>query len=648
MAMALCGVALVSAFVVALDLHAPPDDVLTLDRARASFSTDDPTAHADAGRVRLPQNWTLDLPPSIIGAEGTLAGSYSFAFDRTNLADGPLSLLIPRVSQGARVEFNGEPLFDHDGLDPQSIWDWYTPRRIDVPQKLVLAGHNRLDVAVLAKAGSVAGLSRLYIGPQENIAAMHQRLLLLQKTLPVLANLAVLVMAIPLLLVWLHGRHVGEGPFADYGILAASAAIFALRSMHVQVGTMPVTHPFWLPLVGASLGWSMAFFYVFLLRSVDVRSKTFEVGLAIVVAFGTLVLFSVPQSRFTELMALLWYLPIAAVGVTCVAIVAFRTIVRPDRDRGLLSVTLCILAPAGVHDALWAWGMLSFEALLWMPMIMPAVLLVITGNMANSFVRTWVNLRTLNGQLIQRVDRAKAEIARAYESRLEAERREVVARERARLIEDLHDGVGGRLAALVATLKTSRLPADRITVVVNDCLNDLHTVVTARDAGTLGEAFADLCAHNALLLEASGYSLVHYVDPAIGRLRLGPQAMVNVLRITQEAISNAVRHSQGNAVRITCEPANDGHIVVRIVDNGKAGKAVADATSSSGGRGMSTMRARAARLHGEIAIQPAGEGWNVSLTLPIRQNGAGGDTSAASEPEPVGGTEHVVAVETRQ
>jgi signal transduction histidine kinase len=95
---------------------------------------------------------------------------------------------------------------------------------------------------------------------------------------------------------------------------------------------------------------------------------------------------------------------------------------------------------------------------------------------------------------------------------------------------------------------------------------------------------------------------------------LKPEHEHELLRIAQEAVSNAVRHAQPRSVRITMadEPA---HWILAVTDDG-AGMEQSPELSARQGFGLSSMRQRAGAIGGEWQIDSApGRGTRVSVRM---------------------------------
>jgi signal transduction histidine kinase len=100
---------------------------------------------------------------------------------------------------------------------------------------------------------------------------------------------------------------------------------------------------------------------------------------------------------------------------------------------------------------------------------------------------------------------------------------------------------------------------------------------------------------------------------------LKPEHEHELLRIAQEAVSNAVRHGRPSNVRIamTDEPT---HLVLMVADDG-IGMDTEVELSSGEGFGLTSMQQRAGAIGGEwhIDSQP-GAGTRVTVRLPKRRN----------------------------
>ncbi|PJE96554.1 two-component sensor histidine kinase [Streptomyces carminius] len=97
---------------------------------------------------------------------------------------------------------------------------------------------------------------------------------------------------------------------------------------------------------------------------------------------------------------------------------------------------------------------------------------------------------------------------------------------------------------------------------------------------------------------------------------LSPGVELSAFRIVQEALSNAMRHAPGAAVRVEIGHRPDA-LTVRVANTapGREGRTVPSVPP--GGHGLLGMRERAAMLGGELAAGPTPDGgWEVTAVLP--------------------------------
>ena len=97
--------------------------------------------------------------------------------------------------------------------------------------------------------------------------------------------------------------------------------------------------------------------------------------------------------------------------------------------------------------------------------------------------------------------------------------------------------------------------------------------------------------------------------------RLPARIQHELLRIAQEAISNAVRHGKPTVVTATLR-WEASHLTLQIKDNGSG--IPKSLLRKNKGMGLRSMRERAAQIGAKLAIQAGlGGGTRISVTVPI-------------------------------
>ena len=97
--------------------------------------------------------------------------------------------------------------------------------------------------------------------------------------------------------------------------------------------------------------------------------------------------------------------------------------------------------------------------------------------------------------------------------------------------------------------------------------------------------------------------------------RLPPMARHELLRIAQEAISNAVRHAKPTVISVSVR-GEASNLVIEVTDNGSG---IAEPQLVGGdGFGLSSMRTRAENLGAQFDVRTAtGRGTSIIVRLPL-------------------------------
>lgn len=222
-------------------------------------------------------------------------------------------------------------------------------------------------------------------------------------------------------------------------------------------------------------------------------------------------------------------------------------------------------------------------------------------------VRWHESLLAFNEDLSSRLVEREREIERSAQALAEANRERDLSDERQRILRDIHDGVGGRLAALAGMLRGKLRRGDAVQpellgdveASVAEALQDLRLVIDSLDVlpDDLGLALGTLRPRLQSWLAQHDIRLIWNCELSDVD-GFGPQDTLDIYRLVQEACNNAVRHAQAEVVSVTAIEAT-GIVEIRIEDDG-----VGMLESSNPGRGLVSMRSRAMRLGGELAILP--------------------------------------------
>jgi signal transduction histidine kinase len=112
--------------------------------------------------------------------------------------------------------------------------------------------------------------------------------------------------------------------------------------------------------------------------------------------------------------------------------------------------------------------------------------------------------------------------------------------------------------------------------------------------------------------QQSGVSVVVQCDAGA---RFQPAQAAEILRIVQEAMTNAVKHARATLISVSCRNER-AHSLLSIVDNG----AGFDPERKTEGFGLVGMRERAAKIGGELRVNSGSNGTSIDLTIPFSRD----------------------------
>lgn len=580
--------------------------------------------------VTLPDNWTQRRPD--YGTGLALASVwYRIDWEHACTDDAgrvePVGLGLDGLTMAGTVYINDALLWrDASLLEPLSL-SWNQPRWWPLPASTLRQGVNTVWIRVVSPPELAAGLGVLRLGPASAIEATQAHLQWRQRTAYVLAAGLSGAVGCVFLVVWLLRRR--EHAFGWYALMSLSWVLY--------LGTLLTPRPWAWPfdtslamsrLNLAALALYVLSFCLFTFRFGAQALPRVERTLYALMAASAAAVLLTPRSALATVSL--------AVLLVC-ALTFFANCVqfqwhawRPRhgrRDRQHMLLASCWLAflVVGIHDlavVLKAWSAHETWSVLTSPVATIFMALLLGGRLAGAMGR----IERFNQELEERVADARSELADA----LQREHMQALAhaklQERVQLAHDLHDGLGGSLVRGMTLVEQARLAqqplsSERMLSILKLLRDDLRQVIDhgSSTGATVPETpmrwVAPLRYRFTRILDALGMaSEWHFAE----RWHGPPSALqcLGLMRIMEEALSNVIKHSQAQRVRVTCTQPQSGALAVHIEDDGM-GFDVAAARGAGLSVGMRSMAARAERIGGAFTVDSGAGGTVVSVTLAL-------------------------------
>lgn len=229
-------------------------------------------------------------------------------------------------------------------------------------------------------------------------------------------------------------------------------------------------------------------------------------------------------------------------------------------------------------------------------------------------VITWLWQR--NEKIKQQIKMQQAieeEQRQAAQSILDAEEKE-----RKRIAADLHDNIGAYASAISADVEKitgkgltgNELQLQNLQQHSREITNSLRDTIWVLNKDNITiTGISDRIKNYINKLDPSYENIQIDVEEKIDNdVRVGSQKALNIFRIVQEAIHNALKHSQ--AKNIVVEIESDEKIKIRVKDNGIG----MNLSNPSGGNGLRNIQARAKDAGIQLAVNSSeGNGTNIVI-----------------------------------
>ncbi len=536
------------------------------------------------------------------GAEGTIV-TYRMTIELPAAPTQALGITLDKLGLSGRIFVNGHDL---GGCAPgdvrlsrciyKPLWRYATPA-------VWRAGSNEVVVHVWATPSQANGLSVVTVGPARAVYEDHYRpRQFWQLDLVVALQWSIFTLGLMSLVIGIAMG--GDRLYCWFGLAALARALSTSATLTTDVWF----DPWWMNWLVSSLRVvTLPLTMIAMLAFFERLSRRMEIGLAIyaVVAVVIIALASAAQPA-----AMLVAAPIAA--LSAMLIVSFSVDILRSRKARDIILLMCVvvLFIAGMHDITVYRG-LAYSRPLLMPYTSGVILLVLGGLLV---VRLAEALRTsadLNTILADKVAAHEADLQRRHQAELDLERAGARVQERERFLRDLHDGLGSSLSAARIRLEDDTLGPQQVSQLLDECIDDMRLLIaTSAPDAQLADSLGDLRYRMDRRMQNAGVKLQWQM--ALGEMPDIPAAArLQLMRIVQEALTNALRHAQATRIVVGAQyDAASCRLKLWVEDNGHGFDTL---MPRAGGRGLRNQQYRAAQLGATLQTDSDAQGTRVEL-----------------------------------
>lgn len=563
-----------------------------------------------------PDAWQrVTLGHAIRPAPGTVGSAwYRLRFVAGAWPAGLWAVYLPRPYANVAVFVNGELIGDGGPMTAR-LPVYRTPLLFTFPARLLHPGVNEVAVRSVTNT-TLAGLSRIYVAPAPQLEPVygfgHLMFVTFKQVIVIMMTGVAVIMAAMYLM---RRRDSAFGWFAlaltlwaaHIAIMLTTRAPFDPRSL-------------WETFQGIAIGLYSICAALFIHRILGLRRPRLETAFFAFAVAGSLVLLSGPlmfKHALYGFFGLVWVPVVQAIGIYQLVLLLRSNRQRPDPEVRLLAAASWFVIVVGARDFLVD-VVATARGHLYLTYAAAPVFVVFGAILLRRFVNALDASERANEVLEGRVAAKSRELELNLGRLKDMERDRALSAERERIMQDVHDGIGGQLVQALS-IASSRAELAPMEESLRNCLDELRLMIDSIEPvnGDLASVLGTLRMRMSRRLAQGGIEMRWQVGDLPPLRDLGPKHVLEITRIVQEAIANALKHSGSRYLRVSALVAEtDGAPVIRV-EVGDDGRGFRDGERGEGtGRGLAGMRRRAAALGARFSIDTGAHGTTVRLEIP--------------------------------
>jgi signal transduction histidine kinase len=560
-----------------------------------------PAPDAEWTRFDMPMRWPVKE------GEPLKAVALRMHFNLPAMPAEPWAVLLSQATDGGTITVNGHFEGQIRSPDANTHVHWWRPHMATIGASDLVAGDNVLLIQTPFRSG-MHQLSGVEVGPLNRIAAHFDWQFFLDRTLIWIGATVAAMIALIFGVLWWRRRD------ALLGLLALASVFWITFSAYYLVDLSPLTWRLALEFLHyASAGAFAAAISMTMLRLCGLHHPRWEWLIAGYAALGPLTLVATNRA-VAPYLDQLWLPGLLAIGAAATGLAMYRSMQSLEAPKPIVLIAALVAIGAAVLDMGLALGdgtTNGAHALSWAG---PLLLFAMGTPLVEHFIDVLREAEIARAELETRVREREQLLKRNFERLRESERIKAEGQERQRIMQDMHDGLGSQLMSSLMLVERGAMTNEQVAQMLRESIDDLRLAIDALAAeeADLGSALGNLRYRIEPRLRAAGIELAWDARNLPESIGLHPDAVLPILRIVQEALNNALKHSAARVARVTFDTTRLGeaeYLDIRIADNGRG-----MSTEGVGGRGLLNMRNRALRIGAQLNIVSApGSGTVVHL-----------------------------------
>lgn len=588
----LAGTILLGFLVIYVHHISKPDVSLSISSAQfiSSNSATNPFLTSKSySTVSLPDDWHHSKTP-------TNQGWYKIDIPLKVAPDRLWGIYIPSVHMNAEIYLNDELIGNAGKFTDPVARNWNRPLYFSIPNGMLIPGNNTILLRIKSDSNVNGLLSSIYIGSEEYLKPVYEWRYFLRYTISqIIFFILITTSFFMTVLWWLRKKE------SIYGWFSLAIFEWAIHNLNYIVINIPVSGFTWNWFSFVTMMWFSVLASSFVQRFTgNINYKIEKIFYIYATIISILLLIIADQN------SIYIYGPKIADGsALLIGLYPIYNLFKyyqqhQKLEAYILMMSGILLIIFGTHDALVMNYVIRRTDGIFLPYSAFLALIAFAYILLKKFTHALSEVETLNSELEERIQQKHSELEENYTKMRKLENKQVLLSERERIMQDMHDGIGGHLVSSISMIDSGTSDPSLLRGSLQFALDDLRLIIDSMEDtnGDLTSVLGMLRQRIEPRISAAGIKLIWKIKPIPSLSNFGPEKTLQVLRILQESITNTIKHANATEITLTTDTDHNGHITIICEDNGSG----FEADSDSSGYGISNMEKRADKIDARLEI----------------------------------------------
>lgn len=550
-------------------------------------------------------------------------------FDKRVFGTTPIALNVQMIRTDFNLYVNGTELYRSRAGHSERGLFWNHPLFVPLPAAMLTPTVNEIAFRIESASPHLLGIGQILVGPDPDIRTHYNTQFFVTNIAPQIVTGYMVLLTVGALLFW-----VKRPDDTVLGWFALVGLVWTFRNLHYFLQAAPFDPALFWMLTTDALFVLMAVVSGFAVSYYDLRPARLLLGViatlcVVEIAFRHILV----HNGDSPLPSFLLAMPIL---LTMLILVARACLRNSNFQSWSMFTALCITVAFSLHDMVFSFDIFRGAGIYLQPYGGLFFFSAFDAALTNRLQNALIDVEDTNLQLEARVATVTRDLVQIEAARAQLLVSHAVDGERERIMREIHDGIGSSLITALANAR-HRHDSPETIATLSRSLTDLRIGVDSLEpiGGDVVALLANLRHRMERELKGAGFTFIWNVEAAPPLAWLDPVGALHILRILQEAIGNALLHSDASQVEVRCGPGFSPDsplsspvfrppaprarsedvtgVIIEISDRGGG----FDKNDISRGKGLRNMAARAEAIGVSLTcVSKIGEGTTVSLWLP--------------------------------